>query len=93
MTIRTMQLVQAVDGQPLAHSLEHDRYLQPKQAQRRPPTTYESLLGDSIERAYAEGIHDLPALVASLNRQGTTTPMGAPWTEENYGPLMAGLSR
>ena len=33
------------------------------QARSAPPTSYESLLGDSIERAFATGLHDLPALV------------------------------
>ncbi|WP_367618161.1 recombinase-like helix-turn-helix domain-containing protein, partial [Variovorax sp. CAN15] len=31
-----------------------DRYLQPHQARRRPATTYEDLLGDVIERAFAD---------------------------------------
>ena len=39
-----------------------------------PPTAYESLLGDSIERAFAAGIHDLEGLVAYLNQAGPAGP-------------------
>ena len=42
--------------------MPQDRYLQPHQARQRPATTYEDLLGDVIERAFADGIHDLPGL-------------------------------
>jgi hypothetical protein len=93
MAERFMQLVQVVDAPLPAPSHAHDRYLQPKQAQYRPPTNYEDLLGDAIERSFAAGVHDLAALVENLNRQGMTTRAGQPWTEENYGPEMAALSR
>ena len=63
------------------------------QAQHRAPTNYEDLLGDAIERSFAAGVHDLAGLVESLNRQGMTTRAGQPWTEANYGPEMAELSR
>jgi hypothetical protein len=59
-------------------------YLNPHQARTRQPTPYEDLLGDAIERAYASGIHDLPALVAYLNRSGPNCPSGGVWTEESY---------
>ncbi len=35
------------------------RYLQPHQAQQRPPTSFEDLLGDALERAFASGITEL----------------------------------
>jgi len=92
MAERFMQLVQVVDAPQPAPSHAHDRYLQPKQAQHRPPTPYEDLLGDAIERAFAAGVHDLAGLAESLNRQGMTTRAGAPWTEQNYGPEIAALS-
>ena len=53
-----------------------ERYLQPHQARQRPPTTFEDLLGDSIERAFAMGIHDLEGLVSYLNSAGPSGPNG-----------------
>jgi len=93
MAERIMQLVQIVDSQSTAPGQAPDRYLQPRQAQHRPPTNYEDLLGDAIERTFAAGVHDLAGLVDSLNRQGMTTRAGQPWSEDNYGPEMAELSR
>jgi hypothetical protein len=55
------------------------------------PTAYESLLGDSIERAFAAGIHDLPGLVAHLNQAGPAGPNGQPWTATTYCDEMARL--
>ena len=52
-----------------------DRYLEPHQARERAPTLMEDLLGDSIERAFGEGVQTLPELVAYLNRSG---PSGEP---------------
>ncbi|MDP9602972.1 recombinase-like helix-turn-helix domain-containing protein [Variovorax sp. NFACC27] len=69
-----------------------DRYLQPHQARRRPATTYEDLLGDVIERAFADGIHDLSGLVQRLNDSGLATPGGQQWTEELYRKEMAALA-
>jgi hypothetical protein len=68
-----------------------DRYLEPHQARQRPATTYEDLLGELIERAYAEGVHDLPGLVQKLNDSGLVTPSGQPWTEALYRKEMAVL--
>jgi len=64
--------------------MQEDRYLNPHQARTRQPTSFEDLLGDSIERAFAAGIHDLPGLVGYLNRSGPTCPGGDAWTEEAY---------
>lgn len=55
------------------------------------PTAHESLLGDSIERAYAQGIHDLEALVSYLNQSGPPAPNGEPWTGETFKKEMARL--
>ena len=55
------------------------------------PTAYESLLGDSIERAFAAGIHDLEGLVAFLNEGGPAGPNGQPWTTASYQQEMARL--
>ena len=68
-----------------------DRYLDPHQARTRTPTTYEDLLGDAIERAFGDGIHDLPGLVAYLNRTGPSAENGQPWTESSYCALLARL--
>ncbi len=59
-----------------------DRYLEPHQARRRPPTEWESLLGDSLERAFAAGKHELAPIVEYLNQAGPPAPNGATWTEE-----------
>ena len=69
-----------------------DRYLEPHQARKRVPTTYEDLLGDAIERAFAAGAHALPALVQALNDSGLASPSGKPWTEEVYRQEIAGLA-
>ena len=70
-----------------------DRYLDPHQARERPPTSYEDLLGDAIERAYAAGIHGLPELIAQLNRTGPMGPNGQPWTEASFPAEMAKLGK
>jgi len=66
-------------------------YNEPHQTRTAPATAYESLLGDSIERAYAQGIHDLAGLVAYLNSTGPSGPHSAPWTEQSYCEEMARL--
>ncbi len=55
------------------------------------PTSYESLLGDSIERAFAQGIHDLDGVIAYLNTAGPSAPNGAPWTSSTYQREMSRL--
>ncbi len=59
-------------------------YNEVHQSRTAAPTAFESLLGDSIERAYAQGIHDLEGLVAYLNDAGPSAPNGGPWTPEGY---------
>ena len=71
--------------------LPTDRYLDPHQARQRPSTTYEDLLGDAIERAFAAGAHDLPSLVERLNQSGLSSPSGQPWTEALYRKEIATL--
>jgi hypothetical protein len=68
-----------------------DRYLDPHQARQRTPTTYEDLLGDAIERAFAAGVHDLAGLVERLNDSGLASPSGKAWTEAIYREEMATL--
>ena len=66
-------------------------YNETHQARSAAPTAYESLLGDSIERAFAMGIHDLPGLVGYLNQAGPAGPNGQPWTPASYDQEMARL--
>lgn len=62
------------------------------QTRSRPPTAYENLLGDAIERAYAEGLHNLEALVEYLNHSGPPRPDGQPWTTASYPVEIARLA-
>ncbi len=71
--------------------LNRTLYNETWQARTAPPTNYESLLGDSIERAFARGIHDLAGLVSYLNNAGPAGPNGEPWTEQTYQEQMARL--
>lgn len=71
--------------------MQTDRYLEPHQARQRPPTTFEDLLGDAIERAFGDGAHSLPELVACLNRTGPSNDNGEAWTEQSVQALMARL--
>lgn len=66
-------------------------YNETHQSRSAPPTAYESLLGDSLERAYAQGIHDLDGLVQYLNGAGPSGPNGAPWTPALFEREMARL--
>ena len=61
------------------------------QTREAPPTAYESLLGDAIERAYAQGLHDLEGLVSYLNETGPTAPSGHAWTAVAFSDEMARL--
>ena len=56
------------------------------------PTSYEDLLGDAIERAFAQGIHELEALVGYLNASGPSGPNGQPWTGAVFEQEMARLA-
>jgi len=56
-----------------------------------PPTAYESLLGDCIERACAAGIHDLDGVVGYLTDAGPSGPNGQPWTAATFQQEMARL--
>lgn len=61
-----------------------ERYINPIQSRNGAPTAYENALGDAIEAAYADGIHELPDLVAALEAAGIKAPDGASWTEESF---------
>ena len=68
-----------------------DRYLDPHQARQRPPTPYEDLLGDAIERAFGSGVTELRDLVARLNATGPSCANGESWTDASFTALMARL--
>jgi hypothetical protein len=70
---------------------QRKRYNETHQHRSAAPTAYESLLGDAIERAFAQGLHDLPSLVAHLNQTGPTAPNGLVWTPELFEKEMARL--
>jgi hypothetical protein len=69
-----------------------ERYLEPHQARKTTPTQYENLLGDSIERAYAQGLHDLASLVRYLNEAGPGPQNGEAWTESIFQSEIARLA-
>ena len=66
-------------------------YLDRHQARERKPTAYEDLLGDTIERGFAAGLHERDALVAYLNQAGPLGPDGQAWTPESFEAEMARL--
>lgn len=72
--------------------MQKQRYLTVHQSRKRAPSAWEDLLGDSIERAFASGITELPALVAHLNRSGPNYPGGGVWTEASYQAEIARLA-
>ena len=72
-------------------TIQTERYLNPHQARLRPPTPHEDLLGDSIERAFAAGTHDLAGLVAYLNHAGPRGPNGGEWTTASFEAEMVRL--
>ena len=59
-------------------------YNETHQSRTKAPTNYESLLGDSIERAFGSGIQDLDGLIQYLNTAGPSGPNGQAWTPESY---------
>ena len=48
---------------------------------------------ESIERAFANGIHDLEGLVAYLNQAGPRGPDGGDWTTASFQAEMAQLGQ
>ena len=66
-------------------------YLEPRQAQTRAPTDWENLLADAIERAFADGVWDLDALLARLNAEGVHAQDGSAWTSARFQAEMARL--
>ena len=65
--------------------------IEPWQFRNAAPTGYEDRLSDALEAAFAEGIHELPALAAALNDAGLHTPDGEAWTAANFPAAMQRL--
>jgi hypothetical protein len=57
------------------------------------PTSFENLLGDSIERAFAQGFYDLETLTAYLNKAGPVCTDGKAWTAESFHQEMSKLGQ
>ncbi len=68
-------------------------YLEPNQSRSAPPTEFENQLGDTIESAYAAGVHELEGVVDRLNADGPPPPDGDIWTAERFRLLMVELGR
>ena len=67
-------------------------YSDTHQTRSAEPTSYEDLLGDAIERAFAQGIHELEALVSYLNVSGPMGHNGQAWTASSFEQEMARLA-
>lgn len=59
-------------------------YIEPRQIGAIPPTDHENMLGDALEAAFADGIHELEPLVARLNERGVPAPDGGRWTAQSF---------
>lgn len=68
-------------------------YMEQWQAGTGKATPYEASLGNALEEVFSAGIHDLPGIVAALNRMGIKTPDGEGWTEQTYADVMEKLGR
>ena len=67
-------------------------YVNPHQARTREPSQYEILLGDAMERAFAQGHWELEPLVAYLNQSGPLAPNGLMWNAESFSAELKRLS-
>lgn len=61
-----------------------DRELIVWQTRPAPPTDFELTLAAALEQIFAQKIHDLPGIVAALNRDGVRTRQGEAWTEASF---------
>jgi hypothetical protein len=61
------------------------------QTRTTPPTLDEDLLGDSVERAYSQGLHQAAGLVSYLNQCGPAAPNGVTRTEQMFAAEMKRL--
>jgi molybdopterin-guanine dinucleotide biosynthesis protein A len=54
-----------------------------------PQTAYQNALADALEKIFATGAHDLPAVIGALNTAQVKAPDGAAWTEDSFRSVMA----
>ena len=71
---------------------EPERYREVHQYQSDPPTAYENALGDVLESAFAEGLHDLPDIIRRLNKSSVRMADGGEWTEQLFTAEMKRLA-
>jgi hypothetical protein len=64
---------------------------EPRQFGTEAPSAWENELADTIEAAFAAGIHDLAGVVGALNAARVRPPDGAAWTAESFTTLMRRL--
>lgn len=55
---------------------------EPRQSAPAQPEQYEDLLADGLEFAFAQGLHDIPSIVAELNNRAVPSPGAQLWTDE-----------
>ena len=63
------------------------------QSRAAPPTVHERALADALRAIFADDVHDLPGIVARLNRAGLKTASGAAWTEASFVTELARVGR
>ena len=68
-------------------------FMEPGQAQPRPPTDYENLVGDALEAAFRDGATELAQVIERLNADGIRTPQGGRWTVDNFELVLNALGR
>jgi len=74
----------AAGGSNIGRLPPNGLYLNANQLRDHEPTTYENILADMIERAYAKGVHELAELVTYLNEAGSQDLDGQAWTEDSF---------
>jgi hypothetical protein len=57
-------------------------YNEPNQSRDHMPDAYENLLGDALEAAFAQGIHDIEGVVGVLKNRGVPGPSAQTWSTE-----------
>ncbi len=57
-------------------------YNEPHQSRERAPDAYEDLLGDALEDAFGQHIHDIEGVVDILRARAVPAPAGDSWSPE-----------
>lgn len=63
------------------------------QSRGRPLTESEQALADALEAAFANNIHDLDAVAATLTEAGIEPPAGLTWSAETLVEHLARINR